>query len=53
MGRLPVYFGPGLRLLTGTDHRFGFRIVGGIDYLFQNAPMDVFLELAPGLDLIE
>ena len=31
----------------------GFRFVGGINYLFADVPMDVFLEIAPGLDLVE
>lgn len=52
-GRLPVYYGPGARIGFGNDFRLGFRIVGGIDYLFEDAPLDAFLELAPGLDLIE
>lgn len=53
-GKLPVYFGPGLRLLFDDEEQdIGFRIVGGVDYLFADAPLDAFLELAPGLDLIE
>ena len=48
-GRLPIYFGAGLRykVRDDRDDRFGFRAVAGLDYLFENAPLDIFFELGP------
>jgi hypothetical protein len=63
-GQLPLYFGPGLRLRAwgdedrndgkGNDGRtdLGVRFPVGLAYLFDGAPVDVFLEVVPTLDLI-
>ena len=52
-GKLPVYFGIGARIKFGDDDsRLAIRIPVGIDYLFGDAPVDVFLEVVPMLDLI-
>jgi len=61
-GRLPVYFGIGGRiklqnndnLNRRNDHDalLGVRIPFGISYLFAKAPVDVFAEIVPVLDLI-
>lgn len=67
-GRLPLYYGPGVRLRSWTgdrywDHgrwygyegsraRLGVRFPVGLDYLPDNSPVDVFLEVAPALDLL-
>lgn len=50
-GKLPLYIGIGGRVILADDPRFGIRIPIGIDYLFADAPIDVFLELVPILDL--
>ncbi len=50
-GKLPLYIGIGGRVVLADDPRFGIRIPIGIDYLFADAPIDVFLELVPILDL--
>jgi hypothetical protein len=50
-GKLPLYIGIGGRVILADDPRFGVRIPIGIDYLFADAPIDVFLELVPILDL--
>lgn len=52
-GRLPVYFGGGLRVKF-RDHQddlVGIRAVAGLDYLFQNQPVDIFLEAGPVFDV--
>lgn len=49
--RLNVYYGIGGRVKFETDSRAGARGVIGLDYFFRNAPLDVFLEIAPILDL--
>ncbi len=53
-GKLALYYGPGarLRLSENSDTRLGLRFPVGLDYLFEGAPVDVFVELAPTLDLI-
>jgi hypothetical protein len=67
-GQLPLYYGPGLRLRSwGNDgywHRgrfyedggshvdLGVRFPVGLAYLFEGAPVDIFLEVVPTLDLV-
>ena len=44
----------GGRILNRTDQNslnVGIRLPVGIEYLFQRAPLDVFLEVVPVLDL--
>ncbi len=57
---LPFYYGLGARLKlkdsdgSGRNRRhdmFGIRIPLGITYLFEDAPIDLFFELVPVLDL--
>ena len=50
-GRLLAYSGVGLRVYLGTDVGFGVRLPIGIVYELGGAPLEVFLELAPGLNL--
>lgn len=51
-GKLPIYYGIGGRVKLVKDTRVGVRIPIGIEYIFQNVPIDVFLEIVPLLDLI-
>lgn len=61
-GRLPLYFGIGGRIkLEGHDNDkgrnshdalLGARIPLGISYLFAKAPVDLFLEIVPVLDIV-
>jgi len=60
-GRLPLYYGIGGRVKladnnndnNGNDDDFvGIRIPVGLEYLFAGAPMDIFLEIVPILDLV-
>jgi len=67
-GRLPLYYGPGLRVRSWNDGRYwkhgryydyqgsrvdiGVRFPVGLAYLFEGAPVDVFLEVVPTLDLV-
>jgi hypothetical protein len=52
-GRLPVYFGGGLRVKfrDRADDLFGFRAVAGMSYQFADKPIDVFFEAGPVLDV--
>jgi hypothetical protein len=52
-GELPLYFGIGGRIrFDDDDSRVGVRLVGGVSYIFDNAPLDVFFEIAPIMDLV-
>ncbi len=51
-GQLPVFYGPGARLAASDDPQIGLRLVGGIVWLLPEVPIDLFLQLAPGLDLL-
>jgi len=60
-GQLPVYFGVGCSVkLTDTNDQngrndekasVGIRIPLGISYLFADAPVDIFAEIVPILDV--
>lgn len=50
-GKLPLYYGVGVRLLFADNAHFGIRGVLGLDYLLADIPLDIFLELAPVFDL--
>jgi hypothetical protein len=53
-GSLPVYFGVGGLVRFRDDNRdndVGVRVPVGVSYLFDNAPIDVFAEIAPAVDV--
>ena len=53
-GSLPLYFGIGGRFLIreGLDDMIGVRVPAGLDYMFEDAPIDIFLEIVPVMNLI-
>lgn len=53
-GDLGLYVGPGVQLLAreGSDD-FAFRAPIGLNYLFDTAPADVFIEVAPTLQITD
>lgn len=59
-GELPLYFGIGGRIKindgkdrNGNDREdnVGIRFPVGLDYIFESAPFDIFMEIVPILDL--
>ena len=52
-GALPFYFGIGARVLLheGDDSRVGVRVPLGLDYITRDHRFDIFLEVAPIVDL--
>lgn len=50
-GRLPLYYGFGGRLKISDDSRLGVRFVIGVSYMFDDAPIDIFGEMAPVMDI--
>jgi hypothetical protein len=51
-GQLALYYGIGGRVIFSDDPNAGVRIPIGLDYQFTTAPIDIFIELAPILDVI-
>lgn len=51
--KVPLYYGVGGRIKTADkeDAKVGIRGVIGIAYFIPNAPVDIFLEVAPVLDV--
>ena len=53
-GRLPVYFGVGglVRFRDdNNDNQVGIRIPIGVDYMPDGAPIDIFAEIGPAIDI--
>jgi hypothetical protein len=52
-GRMPVYVGAGgfVRFRDDDDTQAGVRVPVGVSYMFEKAPVDIFVEFAPGIDL--
>ncbi len=51
-GELPLYFGIGGRVLISNDPGVGVRVPFGMAYHFEDVPIELFLEVAPILDLL-
>jgi hypothetical protein len=50
-GKLPFYYGIGGRIKTANKTQVGVRVPLGLAYMFYTAPVDIFLEVVPILDL--
>jgi len=50
-GKLPFYYGIGGRIKTANKTQVGVRVPLGLAYMFNTAPIDIFLEVVPILDL--
>ncbi len=52
-GRLFLYYGLGGRVKAESDNsRVGVRVPVGLDYLVERAPLDIFVEVAPIVELV-
>lgn len=51
-GKAAFYYGFGGRVIFSNDPLVGARVPIGFDYQFTTAPVDVFVELVPILDLV-
>lgn len=52
-GQLPFYYGIGGRVVLVTnDAILGVRVPVGLNYRFENSPLDLFLEVAPTMNLV-
>lgn len=50
-GELPIYFGVGARFIFSEDPLLGARVPVGLAYMLETFPLDVFVEIAPILNL--
>lgn len=50
-GRLAFYYGIGARVIFSDDAEAGIRVPLGLDYIFEDAPLDLFVEAVPILNL--
>jgi hypothetical protein len=52
-GRLPAYIGAGalVRIRDNRDNQFGLRMPLGLAYQFEDAPLDIFAEIGPAIDI--
>ncbi len=53
-GQMPLYFGVGALARfrsDNQDNQVGIRVPVGVSYMFDNAPVDIFAEIAPALDV--
>lgn len=50
-GQLAFYFGLGGRIIFASDAEAGIRIPLGLNYVFESAPFDIFVEAVPILNL--
>lgn len=51
IGDLALYYGIGGRVKFADDSRLGIRFPVGLDYMFEDQPFDLFVELIPILEL--
>jgi len=52
VGKLPLYYGPGVWASIANNSSIGIRAVLGLEYQFANAPFDMFLEIGPGIRIV-
>ncbi len=50
-GKLPVYYGCGIKLSSGEETTLGIRVPLGAEYIFAEIPFDLFVEAAPVINL--
>jgi hypothetical protein len=51
-GKFLTYYGIGAKVEFADSNKAGLRIPLGINYIFPKAPLDVFFEIVPLLDLV-
>jgi hypothetical protein len=49
---IPLYFGFGGRIILSNNSRIGIKGALGIEFIPYKAPFDIFMEIAPYMDLI-
>lgn len=49
-GEMPLYYGGGIKMKFASDFVFGVHVPLGVAYHFEEAPLDVFIEIRPGIN---
>jgi len=52
VGRLPLYAGLGAKIYVSSGFAAGIRIPLGAVYEFEELPLELFVELAPGINIL-
>lgn len=52
VGELAFYYGLGGRIKLAEKSRLGLRVPLGLNYVLEDNPLDLFLEVVPMLDLV-
>ena len=50
-GKMPLYYGFGAKVILKDDPLLGGHVPLGIAYLVEDAPLDIFIEIRPGINL--
>lgn len=51
-GKVSLYYGPGAFGVVSSHSAVGIRFVGGVDYRFEGIPLQAFLEVGPGINVL-
>jgi len=52
-GKFPIFYGLGIKFEnTKKETEIGLRFVGGIEYIFADIPLNIFIKISPTLNLI-
>jgi hypothetical protein len=51
-GKLPLYYGPGVKASLSGNSSIGIRGVIGIEYQFADVPLSAIFEIGPGINVI-
>ena len=52
IGKVSLYYGPGGRVMLADQTEAGIRAVLGIDYIFQDSPIQALFEVCPGVNIV-
>ncbi|MBN1560425.1 hypothetical protein JW998_09255 [candidate division KSB1 bacterium] len=52
VGKAALYYGLGGRIKIMTNSRVGIRVPVGLNYMLEDNPLDLFIEIVPMLDLV-
>lgn len=51
-GKFPLYWGFGAKAVLANKGIFGGHVPLGLSYMFERTPLDIFIEIRPGLNLL-
>ncbi len=51
VGKMPIYWGLGGKIVLKEDLVLGGHVPLGISYIFDDTPLDAFIEIRPGINI--